>query len=409
MVSFRHTVPFHPLVAERWPPEARPALSYLCPHCGAVSAAAVCSADGRQGWLMGPSSLSPPPAGASLVGGWPCAAHHAVAPGTWAVELAAPPHGALDAAPAAPLQGYITAAPCLAALTPAYLRWFALHELLARQPPAGTVAARALHGGRGGWLTAGDLGPGRRLSELMAPHGQMRGVGQRQAAQAVAAVAEILLALLALGHSHGQVNLATVTLQLSASGLPIYQLTAPPLPPLPPAQLLEFASPWQLTGLAPELLRGGLPSAESDVFALGAMAFVLATGRLPFGEQAQPRAIVAAACSGHTPMVRLGLPEATQEFVEPVTRALAADPARRPSLGQFVQAMVLAERSSRRAFARTRPHPVNGSQPQGRPGSDPDLRVARGPLSRGLSAALSPRPAPAAPKGPPSSQTARAG
>jgi serine/threonine protein kinase len=272
--------------------------------------------------------------------------------------------GVREQAEAGPQQpdysGHLTAAPCIAELAPAYRQWSGLYNQLLRQPITGLVPCAEPQTGRGGWLTACDLGAGRRLSDLMSPHGQVRGIGQRQAARVLQAVAEILLRLHKVGHSHGQVNLYTATLQIGPTGQQTYQLTPPPLPPVPIAQIEAYCTAWQVAGLAPEQLQGALPSPESDVYALGAMAFLLATGRPPFGELQQLRSMASGARSGRAAMVRLWLPEATQEFVEPVTRALALDPARRPTLAQFAEAMAKAEHSSRRAFAQTNQLPRHG-------------------------------------------------
>jgi hypothetical protein len=318
---------------------------------------------------MGASTVAQPQVGETFGEQWLCTKAEAVAPQTWSLDLAAvkspngPPsalaHVAALPRPAergiakANLHGLLTAAPCVAELAPAYRQWAALYEQLHRPCLEGVAPASVPLAGSGGWLTACDLGQGRPLSELMRPHGEVRGVGQRQTARVLVEVAEILLRLEALGLAHGQVSLSTVTVQPGPAGRQSYQLIPPPLPPVPTERILEFCTPWQLVCLAPEQLQGGLPTPESEVFALGAMAFVLATGRPPFGDWDQPRTMASGARSGRSPMVRLWLPESTQEFVEPLTRALALDPARRPTLAEFAVQMALAERSSRRAFAQT--------------------------------------------------------
>lgn len=360
---------FSPTPAEVWRATNSEGRQYFCPHCAGIGLTALCTHDGRGGWLMGASTVAPPVVGSALGDQFVCTRVDAAAPLTWSVALVAAqspqgqPVAAQDATglprAAAPetdhpnWQGHLTAAPCVAELAPAYRQWTALYEQLLRQRIAGMAPALEPMAGSGGWLTAWDLGQGRPLSELVRPHDQVRGVGQRQTARVLVTVAEILLGLHSLGLTHGQLSLSTVTMQAGPAGRQIYQLIPPPLPPVPSQRILEFCTPWQLVGLAPELLLGGLPTPESEVFALGAIAFVLATGRPPFGDLGQPRTMVVGAGRGRSPMLRLWLPESTQEFVEPVTRALALDPARRPTLAQFAAQMVLAERSSRRATVQT--------------------------------------------------------
>ena len=369
MDAFRQTMRFSPTPSELWLAANGEGPRYLCLQCGGLGLTALCARDGRRAWPMGPSAVSPPTVGKTLGDQWVCAKAEPVAPLTWSLELAAlksprDRRQAVEQATAlqrpaergiakARLQGLLAAAPCLAELAPAYCRWAALHEQLRRACLPGVAPAIEPLADSGGWLTACDLGLGRPLSELMRPHGEVRGVGQRQTARVLAEVAEILLRLEALGLAHGQVSLSTVTVQPGPAGHQSYQLIPPPLPPVPTERILEYCTPWQLVCLAPEQLQGGLPTPESEVFALGAMAFVLATGRPPFGDWDQPRTMASGARSGRSPMVRLWLPESTQEFVEPLTRALALDPARRPTLAEFAAQMALAERSSRRAFAQT--------------------------------------------------------
>jgi serine/threonine-protein kinase len=79
---------------------------------------------------------------------------------------------------------------------------------------------------------------------------------------------------------------------------------------------------------APELLRGGVLSAQTDVYALGATLVELLTGRTPY-PMATPLAITAAHLSAEPPAVtrrRRSLPRGLDAVV---ARALAKDPADR--------------------------------------------------------------------------------
>ena len=81
--------------------------------------------------------------------------------------------------------------------------------------------------------------------------------------------------------------------------------------------------------LAPELLDGEVPSAASDVYALGVTCYEALTGAPPYAG-ATPLAVVRAADTGrHTPLVEAapGTPQALADVVE---AAFARDPADRP-------------------------------------------------------------------------------
>lgn len=84
--------------------------------------------------------------------------------------------------------------------------------------------------------------------------------------------------------------------------------------------------------MAPEALRGDPPDARSDVFSLGALAFEMLTGRLPFGRGGAGEVLLQQARGVPT------LPGVSTCLQDAVRSALAMDPDRRPpSAAAFAQ------------------------------------------------------------------------
>jgi len=80
--------------------------------------------------------------------------------------------------------------------------------------------------------------------------------------------------------------------------------------------------------VAPELLAGGTPSVQSDLYALGVTAWVLLTGRRPF-EGTEGPALLAEQAQVDAPTLRSAAPRLAPGLAAAIDRALARDPADR--------------------------------------------------------------------------------
>ncbi len=127
------------------------------------------------------------------------------------------------------------------------------------------------------------------------------------------------------------------------------------------------AEPSRLTGspltLAPEVLAGGAPTPSSDLYALGALLFRLATGEHPL-EAATLSELREKSARGERRSLRALRPDLPAHFVAAVERALATDPTQRfATAGELEQALLAptlataqaALREPARAAGATRP------------------------------------------------------
>ena len=90
---------------------------------------------------------------------------------------------------------------------------------------------------------------------------------------------------------------------------------------------------------APEVARGGVPTAESDLYGIGSTAYFLLTGRPVFDESSPARALAAHARRAPKP-VREANPAVPADLSEVVMRCLRKDPAERfPSAAALAAAL----------------------------------------------------------------------
>jgi serine/threonine protein kinase len=97
--------------------------------------------------------------------------------------------------------------------------------------------------------------------------------------------------------------------------------------------------------LAPEIARGGEPDERSDIYALGATLFWIATGRPLF--EGTPAEVIAAQQKRPVPSIATLVPDAGVAVVDLLYRLLQKDPARRPA--SAAEAVKLLDAALRRA------------------------------------------------------------
>jgi serine/threonine-protein kinase len=109
--------------------------------------------------------------------------------------------------------------------------------------------------------------------------------------------------------------------------------------------------------VAPEQLAGSRVDARADVYALGALAYAMLTGRAPFGETTA--AVLTALRRSAEPTPPSAVAPVDPALDAPVLRALARDPAARPALaGAFAAALRAAVRAPPPAVPAARARPA---------------------------------------------------
>jgi eukaryotic-like serine/threonine-protein kinase len=173
---------------------------------------------------------------------------------------------------------------------------------------------------RGALYLAAEFVPGRQLAEVVAE----RQLDAAEAARIAAQVASALDAVHAHGLVHRDVKPANVIVTPSGTAL----LTDFGVARGDADTTLTKAG--HVVGtvdyLAPEVIRGEPATPASDVYSLGCLVYECVAGRAPFADRP-----VVDACLAHLRDDPPPLPAVTPPFAESLFRALAKDPAARPS------------------------------------------------------------------------------
>ena len=157
-----------------------------------------------------------------------------------------------------------------------------------------------------------DLVDGPTLRQVVVDRGVL---WPREAVGVLRALLKVLAGLHRQGIAHG--DLAPGNVLVAADGRAV-------LGDLGSARLVgeRHGPTWGTRGfVAPEVLAGAPPSAASDVYGVGALAWLMVTGTVPGTAYDRPRAAEA-------------MPDASPELVELIAVTLAPDPTQRPSAAQ---------------------------------------------------------------------------
>jgi serine/threonine protein kinase len=209
------------------------------------------------------------------------------------------------------------------------------------QHPGIVAALDAGIDGAHAWL-AMELVPGHDLSRHTSP-GQLLPLGQ------VLTVAEQLAQALAYAHRHGVVHRdlkpANVLVDWSTGAVKLADFgLARAADALQTGTGLVPGSP---AYMAPEQLAGGVPSAQTDFYALGVVLFQLLTGRLPHESHSMGE-LLRQVAQEPAPDLQLLRPDLPTEVATLLARLLAKRPEQRPADGDVLAADL---RSIRHAFA----------------------------------------------------------
>lgn len=199
-----------------------------------------------------------------------------------------------------------------------------------------------------------------------------RPLAPERAVEVAAGVASALAHAHAAGVVHGDVSPSNVMLT-PAAGVKVLDFgiarAAPLTPPTDPRS--AFGT---LEYVAPEQVRGGPVDARSDLYSLGALLFLMLTGRPPFTGDAA--AVMHAHLHAGPPRPSDLAPGIPPELDDLVARCLAKDPARRPQRAEEVGSE-LARIGARLAGGRS-------SQVADRSDQAETAPVARGPWTTEL-------------------------
>lgn len=235
-------------------------------------------------------------------------------------------------------------------------RWLDEARRLARvrHPHVLSVHGADVHDSRAGLWT--DLVRGATLEERLASDGPL---GPREAALVGMVLCEALSAVHAAGLVHGDVKAKNV---MRAAGTSARAESAGRIVLMDFGSAHETRSPDAETGgtplyAAPELLEGGSPTVQSDLYAVGVLLHRLVTGAFP-AEAASLEELRARLREGRLTPLRTARPDAPIAFAQVVERAMAHDPAARfadaASMERALAAAVGAEAGAAAVGARSR-------------------------------------------------------
>jgi TolB-like protein/Tfp pilus assembly protein PilF len=191
---------------------------------------------------------------------------------------------------------------------------------LLRHPNVVRVYGADMHDGRVGlWM---EFVRGRTLSTMLAEHGPW---SANEAAVVGQEICRALAAVHGAGLVHGDVKAQNVMREsggrfvLMDFGAGRFSDGRPAVGTRPAGTPLY---------LAPEVLQGGQPSVQSDLYALGVLLYLLVTGSYPV-QGASMEQLIAAHAAGQRRNLRDARPDLPDSFVEAVECALDPDPRRR--------------------------------------------------------------------------------
>ncbi len=173
------------------------------------------------------------------------------------------------------------------------------------------------------YFVAVEAPVGERLSE----HAKQASLPTEEALDILHQVAEALRAAHRREVIHGHLKPSDIFLTKDASGEPLVKVlfadigTAISQSVLPMLGEIYGAPKY----MAPEVIRGGAPGPQADIFALGVIGYELLTGREPFPSD-HPVGYLFANCEGPLTPPHLALPTVPHEVSLVVSRCLEKDP-----------------------------------------------------------------------------------
>ncbi len=190
------------------------------------------------------------------------------------------------------------------------------------------VRLRGVVGEGSGTVLVLDLATGGSLAGLLTRRGRL---DASEVVTLAAPIAQALAAAHAQGLVHGDVTPANVL--FNEEGMPL-------LADLGLARCADDPAAVEGTAeyVAPEVAAGGQPSPASDVWALGALTHHALAGCAPHDGPDVAGVLAASAAGARAPLGLLA-PTLPRPLVEAVERALAADPAARPTAGELAAAV----------------------------------------------------------------------